>query len=172
MTHDKITEADGIKRGSKKKRKQDPGRVFQEYLGASNAPEETLFKINEFLHAGKFESTRKNVRAPLSVPVAYKVDDNTFVGTSYTLSQKGMFVKCPHPPPVDTPINIELQLPDESEFIHAEGEVVHSIPLEDASQQTTISGMSVVFRKIKPEDRRRIDRVVKAFARRMKGSKK
>ena len=172
MINDKASKPAPTKRGPKRRHKPDPGLVFQEYLGTSVSPEEALFKINEFLHAGKFESTRKNVRAPLSVPVAYKVDDNTFVGTSYTLSQKGMFVKCPHPPPVDTPINIELQLPDESEFIHAEGEVVHSIPLEDASQQTTISGMSVVFRKIKPEDRRRIDRVVKAFARRMKGSKK
>ena len=112
------------------------------------------------------------MRAPLSVPVAFKVDDKTQVGTSYTLSQKGMFIKCPHPPPVQTQVQIDLQLPDESDFIEVEGQVVQSISLEEAANKAALSGMAVVFKKIKPEDRKRIDRVVRAFARRMKRFKK
>jgi len=167
MINDKASKPAPTKRGPKRRHKPDPGLVFQEYLGTSVSPEEALFKINEFLHAGKFESTRKNVRAPLSVPVAFKVDDKTQVGTSYTLSQKGMFVKCPHPPPLRTQVQIELQLPDESDFIQVQGEVVESIPLEEAARKSSLSGMAVVFGKIKSEDQRRIERAVRAYVRRM-----
>lgn len=168
MAYEKPLGTGGVKDKVKKKRKQDPGLVFQEYLSTSNSPEEALFKINEFLHAGTFESTRENVRAPLSVPVAFKVDDKTQVGTSYTLSQNGIFIKCPHPPPVETQVKIDLQLPDQSDFIQAQGEVVQSISLEEAASKGSLFGMAVVFNKIKSEDRRRIDRAVRDFARQMK----
>ena len=46
-----------------------------------------------------------------------------------------------------------------------EGEVVNRLSMEDARAQSGVSGMAVVFRKIKAPDQRRIDRFVRSRAR-------
>lgn len=160
------------KRISRRKQKRDPGIWLQEYLAGSASPEETLFKINELLHAGQIENTRKYVRAPLSAPVIFRLGESTAMGISYTLSQKGMFIKCPNPPAVGSRLQIGLALPDGGDALQLEAEVIQSNPLSKTARNSNLSGMSVVFRKISAEDRRRIDRLVRAHARRMRKTTK
>lgn len=167
MAPEKLME-NNPKKPPKKRNPDDLGRWFQEYIGGSKSPEEALFKINELLNAGKIENTRKNVRAPLSVPVTFKIGGKSHSASSYTLSQKGAFIKFPNPPKNGTVIEILLKLPDDGGDIRVEGEVVNSITMEDASKKGELSGMAVVFRKIGQEQRRRIDRLVRSHARRMR----
>jgi hypothetical protein len=162
-----IRTAEGAK-ALKKRRPRDQGRLIQEYLSHSGSAEETLFKINELLFAGNYESTRKHVRAPVSVPVIFRVGEVSYNSSTYTLSQKGAFIKYAEPPLKGTRLNIELFLPDGEPRVQAEGEVVQSAALNDAMRRADISGMSVVFKKIKPEDRRRIDKLVRSQARKIK----
>lgn len=166
MSREKTAEPEsGLK---KKKDKKDPGRIIQEYLSDSSSPEEVLFKINEILFARQYESTRRYMRAPVALEVTFKVLGKTYNSSSYSLSQRGMFIKSPSPPPVGVDIEVDFTLPDGGGLVHAEGEVVHASALQQAMKQSSILGMSVVFRKIKPEDRRRIDKLVRSRTRKSK----
>lgn len=147
------------------RRRSDPLVKVQRLLARCQTPEEALFKINELLYQSTEESTRRNVRAPVSLPVSYRVGEKEFLGLSYTLSQEGMFIKSPQPLPENTLVALELNLPGQEKPIAIEGEVVHRTSPDDARRRSGISGMTVVFRKIKTTDQRRIDRFVRARAR-------
>jgi hypothetical protein len=168
MTQSDDMAANEASKALRRKRPKDPAVRLQEYLSSSRSAEEVLFKINELLYAPSGESTRKYVRAPVSVPVVFKIGDNSFSSTTYTLSQRGAFIKFTDPPPKSTRLVLELGLPDGGDAARMEAEVVQSAPLQEAMRRADVSGMSVVFKKMKPEDRRRIDKLVRARVRKMK----
>jgi hypothetical protein len=172
MTQDKEISGAGGAKTSRKRRAKDPARLIVDYFSKSNSPEETLFMINEVLFSSQHENTRKHVRAPISVPVSYKINNKTHVSSSYTLSQKGAFIKSPQPVAEGKKIEVELALPDGGDPVRVEGEVVQSLPFKEAREQANISGMSVVFHKMRQEDRRRIDKLVRAKAKKIKKRKK
>jgi len=145
------------------KMKRDPGLQLQEYLRETSSAEEALFMINELLHAGQHQELRKNMRAPIALPVVFRLGAATYKSSSYTLSQRGIFIKFPEPPPEGTEIEMEFVLPDEGGPIRTRGEVVQSAGLAEAMKRASISGMSVVFSGISREDRRRIDKMVRSY---------
>ena len=151
-----------------RRRNPDPGIIIQEYIEGSSSPEETLFKINEILFADEIENTRKYVRAPLTIPVVFLVNGKTYTGATYTLSQRGMFIKHPSPPCSGETIPLAFEIPDEGGEIEVKAEVRNSFSIEEATEQGVLSGMSVVFKNISGKDRRRIDKLVKKLARQMK----
>lgn len=146
-------------------RQKDPSLFLQDYLISSETPEEVLFKINEILFREKSESTRKYDRAPLSLPVVFEYSGSRYRCSSYTLSQMGMFVKCADPPPPKSSIKMEIGFPDGDGELWLWGEVVYSKSLEEAKEDASLSGMSVVFSNVSQKDRRRIQRLVKAWLR-------
>ena len=152
----------GAKVSSEKIRK-DPSLQLQQYLGRQTSPEVTLFLINELLNTAEHKQLRRNVRAPINVPVSFRLGAAVHKATSYTLSQRGMFIKFPHPPAAGSELELSFELQDGGGPIRARGEVVASAGLSEAMERAAISGMSVVFTKIGKEERRRIDRVVRAF---------
>lgn len=147
------------------RRREDPGLKFQKLISSARSPEEVLFKINELLFMAEDSSTRKNVRAPVAVPVRYRVGGVAFSGITYTISREGLFIKSREPFPRDTLVELEIELPDVEETVAAEGMVVHCISLHDAKAKGGISGMALVFNRIKATDRRRLDRFVRSRAR-------
>jgi hypothetical protein len=154
-----------LRRGkvSAEKIKRDPGLQLQEYLSRTASAEETLFMINELLFSGQNQGTRKNVRAPVSVPVTFRLGSTVHRASSYTLSQRGMFIKFPDPPVPGTVMELEFALPDNGEAIKTGAEVVQSADLEEAMKRSSISGMSVVFTDISREHRKRIEMVVRGY---------
>ena len=149
------------------RKRTDPSLKLHKVLSKSSSAEEVLFKINELLYQAREESTRRNVRVPVSIPVVYRVGEQDFNGLSYTLSQEGVFIKSRAPLPKETSLDLELMLPGQDQGILIAGEVIQSTPPGDAREQSGISGMAVIFRKIRTQDRRRIDRFVRTRARRM-----
>lgn len=168
MSREKADGSNSSAKSRRRARRSDPGRWIQDYLGNSNTAEETLFKINELLHAGAFEDTRKTPRAPISFPVECRLQNQSFQGSCYTLSQHGMFIRCAMPPSPDSALELLLHLPDGGPALQVEGQVIQAKPYQEAVQDETLSGMSVVFTRIRPEDRRRIEKLVNAWSRRMK----
>lgn len=150
---------------SKNPRTKDPFLFLQNYLFSSDSPDEVLFKINEILYGEKAESTRRYDRAPISLPVTFEHNGARYKCASYTLSQMGMFVKCPDPPPVESDISMEIEMPEQEDDLNLEARVVYSNDLESAKKNASLSGMSVVFMKVSQKDRRRIQRLVKAWMR-------
>jgi hypothetical protein len=149
---------------ARRRRRKDDGLKIQQYLTKSSSPEEMLFKINEMIFTQAGKSSRKNLRVPVSVPVTYNVKGNNFKADTYTLSQDGLFVKTSNPADKNSLISISLQLPDESSEIEAEGEVISTTLPDDALSMGGLSGMTVVFRKIKQGDRKKINRYVRSKA--------
>ena len=147
------------------RRKSDPGLRIQRLLVKSDSPEEILFKINELLFEPGESGARKNVRAPISIPVTYRAGDKEMGGLSYTLSRGGVFIKSPEPLPENTVVEMTLTLPDEAQAILVQGEVVNRVSSDEAREKSGISGMAIVFRNIRTVDQRRIDRFVRSRAR-------
>ncbi len=92
MGSDKLKNADDTFKLSDHAVKEPEG-LFKNYIEGAGTDEDTLFEINELLHAGKFDSTRKNVRAPLAIKVNFKIGNEEFLGESYTVSSRGIFIK-------------------------------------------------------------------------------
>ena len=154
-----------FRKSSRRKRRDDLGLWFQDYLGASRTAEETLFKINELLASGRIESTRKNIRAPIPLAVSFRIDGEINITHTYTLSQRGLFLKWASPPPEGTRVEMEIHLPGGGGVVSAEGVVVNSVSMEEALGKGTLSGMAVVFDRIRPEDRHALERLVRSQAR-------
>lgn len=147
------------------RRRTDPGLRIQRLLGKSDSPEEILFKINELLYQAGEGNTRKNVRAPISIQVNYRVGRQDFSGLSYTLSRGGVFIKTARPLPESTVVELTLLLPGEEKAIPVEGEVINRISPDQAREKSGISGMAIRFLRIRSMDQHRIDRFVRSRAR-------
>jgi uncharacterized protein (TIGR02266 family) len=150
-----------------RRRRLDSGIRIQDYLTVSQSPEEILFKINEMIYSQAGSDTRKNLRVPISIPVRYQVGGESFEGDTYTLSRDGVFIKTPEPPEENALVRLRMNLPGEDREIEAEGQVIKSTAFEDALSGGAVSGMAVVFSKIREVDRRKILRFVKARAKEM-----
>ncbi len=61
------------------------------------------------------------------------------------ISAGGVFVHTPDPPPLETVVRVEMQLPGVDEAVPAKGIVVHRVTREDAAQRGTLPGMGVQF---------------------------
>jgi PilZ domain len=140
---------------------KDPESLFKHYIEGSGTDEDILFEINELLHSGKYESTRKNVRAPLAIKVVFKTNGEEFTGESYTLSNRGIFIKHPSPPPVSTPVEVTFTIPSHKTPINVSGKVVQSTAIDEATKKRSLAGMSIVFDSIDPKSANNIDEMVK-----------
>jgi hypothetical protein len=133
---------------------------FQQYLGLSKAPEEILFKLNEFLYGQEFSVLRKNPRIPVNFPLTWKSGRKEKPGSSYTLSREGMFIKTPSPPRLNTEIEVRFIIPGQETEIAARGEVVARINMSQARGKGLVSGMAVVFKQINPGHQQILDRFI------------
>jgi len=133
------------------------GIEFQQFLTSSKAPEEMLFKLNEFLFGHQSEVLRKNPRIPVAFSLVWKLGDKEKPGNTYTLSREGMFIKTPSPPKPKSEIEVRFCLPGSGDEIIAKGEVVHRIRMDEAKNKGVLGGMAVVFREIDPEAQKMLD---------------
>lgn len=133
------------------------GIHFQQFITSSKAPEEMLFKLNEFLFGNQAEAVRKNPRIPVAFALRWKSGDKEKPGNSYTLSREGMFIKTPSPPKPKSEIEVRFCLPGSEHEIIAQGEVVHRIRMDEAKNKGVLGGMAVVFREIDPDAQKLLD---------------
>ncbi len=76
--------------------------------------------------------------------VAFEVDDNTFTGTSLHFNERGMFVMCKKPSPLNAKGKITLRFPGLKNPIEVNGEVVWT-NLYGPGDSLSPKGMAIRF---------------------------
>jgi uncharacterized protein (TIGR02266 family) len=100
---------------------------------------------------------RRAPRSPLVIRVAYSTVDALFSEFSRNINEGGLFIETDSPPPTDTRVALEFQLPGCDEPIQARGRVAWIRP---ASAEGP-AGMGVEFEQLGSDARRHIDTLVR-----------
>jgi uncharacterized protein (TIGR02266 family) len=100
---------------------------------------------------------RRSPRSPLVVRVAYATVDALFSEFSRNINEGGLFVETETPPPTDTRVSLQFQLPGCDEPIEARGRVAWIRAASDEGP----AGMGVEFEQLGADARRHIDSLVR-----------
>lgn len=100
---------------------------------------------------------RRSPRSPLVVRVAYSTVDALFSEFTRNVNEGGLFIETEAPPPTDTRVALQFQLPGSEEPIQAHGRVAWIRP---ASAEGP-AGMGVEFEQLGSDARGRIDLLVR-----------
>ncbi|TMA26769.1 MAG: TIGR02266 family protein [Deltaproteobacteria bacterium] len=76
------------------------------------------------------------------------------------ISAGGLFVETEDPPPLQSVVKVEMQLPGTSAPVQARGRVVHRVTKEQARKSGTSPGMGVQFVEATDEFREKIDAAI------------
>jgi uncharacterized protein (TIGR02266 family) len=100
---------------------------------------------------------RRSPRAPLTVRISYSTVDALFSEFTRNINEGGLFIETESPPPADTRVVLNFQLPGSEEPIRARGRVAW---VQGASDEGP-AGMGVEFEQLSPDARRYIDSLVR-----------
>jgi len=100
---------------------------------------------------------RRSRRAPLTVRISYSTVDALFSEFTRNVNEGGLFIETESPPPTDTRVALNFQLPGSDEPIRARGRVAW---VQGASSEGP-AGMGVEFEQLSPDARRHIDALVR-----------
>jgi uncharacterized protein (TIGR02266 family) len=100
---------------------------------------------------------RRSPRSPMVVRVSYSTVDALFSEFSRNINEGGLFIETDTPPPTDTRVSLEFQLPGCDEPIEARGRVAWIRPASDEGP----AGMGVEFEHLGSDARRHIDTLVR-----------
>jgi uncharacterized protein (TIGR02266 family) len=100
---------------------------------------------------------RRSPRSPLVVRVSYSTVDALFSEFTRNINEGGLFIETETPPPPDTRVALQFQLPGSDEPIQARGRVTWVRP-RTADEPP---GMGVEFEHLSSEAHRRIDGLVR-----------
>jgi len=100
---------------------------------------------------------RRSPRSLLVVRVAYSTVDALFSEFSRNINEGGLFIETETPPPTDTRVALQFELPGSEEPIQARGRVAWIRP---ASAEGP-AGMGVEFEHLGSDARRHIDALVR-----------
>ncbi len=103
----------------------------------------------------------KNSLSGVKIDLVFK--DNISFLKSYMqrIKQGGIFIKTETPLPLETPVQLNIKLPNSSADINADAVVVLSNPCPEKGYFPR--GMAVRFLKIDPEDRQIIDGIFSEY---------
>jgi uncharacterized protein (TIGR02266 family) len=76
------------------------------------------------------------------------------------ISAGGVFVHTENPPPLNTVVQVEMELPGARAGVPARAMVVHRVTRQEAAQRGTLAGMGVQFMDADDEFRGRIDAAI------------
>jgi uncharacterized protein (TIGR02266 family) len=100
---------------------------------------------------------RRSRRSPLVVRVSYATVDALFTEFTRNINEGGLFIETETPPPTDTRVALQFQLPGSEEPILAQGRVAWIRP---ASAEGP-AGMGVEFEHLGSDARHHIDTLVR-----------
>jgi uncharacterized protein (TIGR02266 family) len=100
---------------------------------------------------------RRSPRSPMVVRVAYSTVDALFSEFSRNINEGGLFIETETPPPTDTRVALEFQLPGCDEPIQARGRVAWIRPASPEGP----AGMGVEFEQLSADARGHIDVLVR-----------
>jgi len=102
---------------------------------------------------------RRSRRTPLVVRVSYSTIDALFSEFTRNINEGGLFIETDTPPPTDTRVALQFQLPGGEEPIQARGRVAWIRPASPEGP----AGMGVEFEHLGADARSRIDELVRGL---------
>lgn len=108
------------------------------------------------MSSGKSER-RHSERQPLKVPVDYSAVDAFFDEFSTNINEGGIFIETDSPAELETVVQLQFQVPGESEPLQVAGRVAW---MSDGSGKSP-SGMGIEFHELSAASRQRVDELVR-----------
>ena len=100
------------------------------------------------------EEKRKNPRIETNIEIMFREAGSFIKSYMINVSKGGVFIKTPSPLPIDSPVNLQMQMPDDNETMEIKGCVVWSNPMGEKNSFPT--GMGIQFVNMKPEHEEKI----------------
>ncbi|MEZ4333881.1 MAG: TIGR02266 family protein [Myxococcota bacterium] len=105
------------------------------------------------------EERRRATRSPLTVRIDYATVDEIFSEFTRDINEGGLFIETEKPHAPGTEVSMQFHLPGSDEIVETVGRVVR-VSRGGAGMPP---GMGIEFDELKPVDRRKIDRIVRAL---------
>ena len=105
------------------------------------------------------EDRRRSLRTELIVRVDYSTIDEMFSEFTRDINEGGLFIETEKPQPAGTEVTMQFSLPGSDETLSTVGRVVHVTSGEDQMPP----GMGIEFEELSPEDRGRIDSLIRSL---------
>jgi uncharacterized protein (TIGR02266 family) len=102
---------------------------------------------------------RRAPRAPVTVRVEYATVDAFFTEFSRNINEGGMFVETDRPLALEERVFLQFRLPGSVRPVKVSGRVVRV----SAGEGDELRGMAVEFDRLRPDDRRRINDLVRGL---------
>ncbi len=99
-------------------------------------------------------------RARVEIDVDLSSYGNYYLSKLANLSPGGAFIRTFSVYPIGTELTLRFRLPNDTQAIEAEGEVAWNYT-QPGDTDANATGVGVMFTKLKPEDRERIESFVK-----------
>ena len=112
------------------------------------------------------QEKRSGPRATTKIEIMFKEIGGFIKAYMLNVSNGGLFVKADDPLPLDSPVNLKLTLPGESEEMQIQGRVVWNNP--KGRKDSFPKGMGIQFVEIKPEHAEKINEFVKRYHKEIK----
>jgi uncharacterized protein (TIGR02266 family) len=102
---------------------------------------------------------RRATRSSLTVRIDYATVDEIFSEFTRDINEGGLFIETEKPHLPGTDVSMQFHLPGSDEVVETLGRVVRV----SGGGTGTPPGMGIEFDELKPDDRRKIDRIVRAL---------
>lgn len=119
------------------------------YLHKSAPFEHLLFRVNNLLFPCR-DNQRGKYRVAVAVPAQFKVDEQVCYGTTYNLSESGVYVRTPETLQPGELVRIALGLPTARAMVHVQGEIMHSASPREVKGTAYPAGFGARFYDITP----------------------
>lgn len=102
---------------------------------------------------------RRHLRTELIVRVDYATIDELFSEFTRDINEGGLFIETEKPQPAGTEVTMHFNLPGSDETLSTVGRVAHVTSGDDVMPP----GMGIEFEELSPEDRTRIDVLIRSL---------
>ena len=102
---------------------------------------------------------RRSRRSPVTVRIDYASVDEMFSEFTRDINDGGLFIETDKPQAPGTEVTMQFQLPGSEDTLETVGRVVRVTPAALGRP----GGMGIEFDELTPDDRRKIDRMVRAL---------
>ena len=105
------------------------------------------------------DERRRASRADVTVRIDYATVDEMFSEFTRDINEGGVFIETEKPHATGTEVSMQFHLPGSAEVLHTIGRVVRV----SSGSETEPAGMGIEFDELTPDDRVKIDRIVRAL---------
>lgn len=119
------------------------------YLHKSSPFEHLLFRVNNLLFPC-LDNQRGKHRVAVAIPAQFKAHDQVCYGTTYNLSETGVYIRTPETLQPGSVVQIALSLPTARVMVDVNAEVMHSASPREVRGTAYPAGFGVRFFDVNP----------------------